>query len=150
MYGKSLKREKLIKELPVILKEKLPPKIEGRVVIEIFPEDEKNQDEFQKKIAAKVAELEAAHDQLTKLIGIDDLSIDLKLAKNLCEFIAYWRDTLVGSKSLWQESTFKGENFKNLMTQFGELEISLSARMEEFQKESVFTPEEIQQVNLED
>lgn len=130
----------------MILKEKLPPKIEGRVVIEIFPDDEKNQDELQKKIAVKVKELESALENLSGIIGMDDLSIDLKLAKNLCEFIAYWRDNLASSKTLWQSSTYQGENFKKLMTQFSDLEVSLNARMEEFHKESVFTPEEIQQV----
>jgi len=130
----------------MILKEKLPPKIEGRVVIEIFPDDEKNQDELQKKIAVKVKELESALENLSGIIGMDDLSIDLKLAKNLCEFIAYWRDNLASSKTLWQSSTYQGENFKKLMIQFSDLEVSLNARMEEFHKESVFTPEEIQQV----
>jgi hypothetical protein len=130
----------------MILKEKLPPKIEGRVVIEIFPDDEKLSDELQKKITAKVIELETALENLSRIIGIDELSIDLKLAKNLSEFVAYWRDNLSSSKTLWQASSYQNEHFKRLMVQFSELELSLNSRMEEFHKESVFTPEEIQQV----
>jgi hypothetical protein len=102
--------------------------------------------DFYQKLTSKTNELEDKLFQLEKSIGVEDLSTDFLIKKNIFGNLLKWRENLLKSNTLWQEAAYQDEAVKSLFTHFVEIDAALVSKMDEFHKDSVFSPEEIQKV----